>query len=373
MRMTAAITLLTALVTGGFIMRNQNKIGVLRSENQALLTKAAAQGVPIGPDGTPVRFRSRIRVDRTDEAKWIADEMITATTSQSYPDAAKLALVDRVLALDAKQLRAIIDDLRHRPDIDESQRKQFLRYLISRLSDDFPKDALEILADVAANQPKLLDWTGIESIRVKAINAWAAADPEKAWAWFQEHKDSMGERQTRVLWSLLKGVAKTHPADAIEKAGKAGLPPKNLAAILTWPDQSVDEKVAAYSAIRDWSRRSGSESSDILQQTVRELALSKSHDREIRFDTVTGWFRQAGVTPDEVGFLADPSLADLSFYIDPLETGRWMDWLRESFPEDQLKRRFQQLLNDHRTGTAAKQWLSEQPEEVADRLLDRAR
>jgi len=373
MRKSAAITLLTVVVTAGFIKRNQHRIGALRSENHVLLAEATVQGVPIGPDGSTVRVRSRIRVDRTGGARRIADEMIAAATSESYPEADKLALVDRVLALDAQQLREIIGELRHRPDIDEAQRREFLMYLISRLADDFPQDALEILADITATQPKRLHPGSIENLMAKAMNAWGAVNPDKAWVWFQEHKDLLPERQTPVLWSLLKGVAKTHPADAIEKAGEAGLQPKNLPAILTWPDQSVDEKIAAYTALRDWSRGRENESDDILQQAVRELVLSKSHDREIQFDTVTGWIRQAGVTPDDLGFLADPSLADLSYYIDPLETGRWMDWLRETFPEDQLNRRYKQLLNDHRTGAAAKQWLSEQPEEVADRLLNRTR
>jgi hypothetical protein len=205
------------------------------------------------------------------------------------------------------------------------------------------------------------------------MNTWGAADPDKAWAWFQEHKNSMTERQvTPVLWSLLKGVARTHPADAIDLALEAGLEPKNLPRILAWPDQSVEEKVAAYIATRDWGRRA-SENQATLRETIRELALSKSYGGEIRFDTVTEWIRRAGVTADELVFFADPSATDLGFYIDPLETGRWMNWLHETFPEDQLKMRFQRLLEDSRTQVAAKQWLSDQPDEVADRLLDRGR
>ena len=80
---------------------------------------------------------------------------------------------------------------------------------------------------------------------------------------------------------------------------------------------------------------------------------------------MTGWIEQAALPIEEIGFLADASALDLCYHIDPQETGKWIEWLGRTFPEEQIRNRLQQLFKDHRTKAPAQAWLNGLPPEKA--------
>jgi hypothetical protein len=128
--------------------------------------------------------------------------------------------------------------------------------------------------------------------------------------------------------------------------------------------RTIDQQLATLAAMRTWSHRNAKRQV-MLREHIQAETLKPTHDHPNRFDDVTAWIQQAGLPLSEIGFLADAGTHDLCYYIDPRETGKWIEWLCWKFPGNRIERRLQQLFQDHRTKAAAQAWLDGLPPEKA--------
>ena len=99
--------------------------------------------------------------------------------------------------------------------------------------------------------------------------------------------------------------------------------------------------------------------------------MKRSYEEPVAFADVTDWIEQAGLATDEIGFLADRSSLDLCYYIEPRDTGKWIEWLDRTFPQEETTQQIKHLVEDSRTSDAAKAWLASLPPEQASALEKR--
>ena len=191
---------------------------------------------------------------------------------------------------------------------------------------------------------------------------WLQQDPDAAWDWYQDTRGGWdGAREDFILYMILRGTSLSDPSAALHRAVESGMEEFSFLS----PERSDNgQKIATLSALRAWSEGESSRQG-VFEKYVRNATLNSSYRASNRFDDVTDWIETAELTTDEIGFLVDPGSLDLSFYIEPHETGKWIEWLTGKFPEGRADVRIRQLFEDHRTKSAAQAWLDSLPPDRA--------
>ena len=136
---------------------------------------------------------------------------------------------------------------------------------------------------------------------------------------------------------------------------------------------SPSERMAALSPLRDWCERreDPKKAESIFANSLAKLAFgleSQSAD----FATTTEWLAKADLTATELALITRPDLFDMSYYIQPDQTGDWLEWMGENFPTEVSKARIGQFMTGYRTKKAAKEWLATAPDSPARQAVVRA-
>lgn len=348
------------LVAGVFWQ--QRELGRLRIERDFLLEKARSQGLKTGAESEAPRKVKRQRRDPLAEARALADDLIRrASNGGVYQSdwAAQAALAERVQALNPAQLRAVIDAIVAAEEMPEETRKELAFHFLGRLAEDYPE---EVLTRLEKNLREDRPDHRFGEVFSAASSRFAQRDPAAAWKWLQDLQlDPENPWHQSVRHSLLAGIGRTDPALALRRAEEAGI---DGISFLRGGERTLDQQLAALAALRAWSR-DDPEKQTKFREHIEAATLKPTHDNPNRFDDVTGWIEQAALPVDEIGFLADAGTLDLCYYIDPRETGKWIEWLCLKFPEDRIEHRLQRLFEDHRTKAEARAWLDRLPPDEA--------
>lgn len=355
------ISLAAILLVGGAIWQ-QRELGRLRTEHETLLEKARARGIEPGAEAAVPGKVERQRRDPLEEARSLADDLIRrAAGGGIYQSdwAAQVDLADRLHALNPAQLRVVIDAVLAAEPIPEQVRSDLAFHLLGRLAEDFPEEVLARLdKDLREDSP---DYRFGEVLSISAIR-FAEQDPEKAWKAFQDLQLDPGNRWfDSMRQSLLAGISRTDPALALQRAEDVGI---DGTYFLRAGERTIDQQLAALAALRAWTRGDPKKRA-MLREHIEEETLKPTHDHPNRFADVTAWVEQAALPLNEIGFLADAGTHDLCSYIDPRETGKWIEWLCWKFPGNRIERRLQRLFEDHRTKAQAQAWLDGLPPDKA--------
>lgn len=348
------------LVVGAFWQ--QRELGRLRTEHESLRAEAQAQG--IGPSAEK-ETRQRVERQRRDplaEARALADDLLRRAISgeSNQSDwAAQAALAERVRALNPAQLRVVIDAILGAESVPVELRQALAIHFLGRLVEDFPKEVLARLEkDLRDNTPDHL----CDGVISAAASRFAERDPDAAWEWFQNLQlDPAGQWLQPMQQTLLTGIGRSDPALALRRAEEAGIKGTSY---LRQGERTTGQQLATLAALRAWSRGDPERQTE-LQAHIEAETLKPTYRDPNRFGVVTGWIEQAALPMDEIGFLADPATLDLCYHIDPRETGKWIEWLDQKFPQDQIERRLRQFFEDHRTKAAAQAWLDGLPPDKA--------
>lgn len=346
-------------------LRQQARIATLR-EDRRQLTRQLASTAPDPRDGAgSPNPHQRERVDHAAEARRAVAELarLAADENPANVDLLDRAdLADRIKAMNAAGIREAVAWLQQADDVDPGVRRKLLSHFLTRLARDHPAEVIALVTELEASPPAWLADHPLGTLLNTAAVHWAAIDPQTAWDWTRERMPDLDERSARDLRSaVIQAIARKYPEEGLRLATEAGIDGSRF---LVWHDQTTDEKLASFGAMRDWCGSDASRTAT-LPDFIRKLTLEKSWGRAVTFAEATEWIERAGLPPEDIRFLTDRSKLDLSYYIDPVETGKWIDWFCHTFPEDWIRRRLDGLLEDHRTRDAARQWLSTQPEDRA--------
>ena len=356
------------MVAGG--IWQQREISRLRTEHVALLDLARSRGIdPYAPEALPAKPYPRR--DLMEGARTLAGDLIRRAAkgaSHQADWAGQMEIVDRLEALNPAQLKEVLRIVLDAGEMPEQRHLWISLDLLERLADDIPEEALARSVEMESRLPENFPRYNFFLLQARIAGRFAEQSPEAAWKWVLD-EDRKGWEGGRGMAraAVLGGIARADPAAALRRAEEAGVPGTS---ILLQHCHTLDQKVAALTALRSWSGNDGERRAK-LDEYIQKQTLKHDFQETVQFDAVTGWIEQAGLTTDEIGFMAKASTLDLSYHIDPRDTGKWIEWLNRTFPEEQAKHQMKRLIKDHRTQDAAKAWLATLPPEEAAALVKR--
>lgn len=349
----AAVLLLTGALW------QQRALGQLRAEHEELSNQARARGIP--PAGETAPTRKAARRDPLAEAWALAEDLIRRALDGGVHQsdwAAQAALSERVRVLNPAQLRVMIDAIAAAEELPGELRSELTFHFLGRLAEDFPE---EVIARLEKDLHRETNYRFGEVFSAALIR-FAERDPEAAWARFHELPLDAGNRWFQPMqYALLTGIGRADPTLALRRAEEAGIEGTDF---LRQGERTIDQQLATLTALRAWSTDDPARQAQLLEHIQAETLKPTHHDPN-RFDVVTGWIKEAQLPLDEIGFLADAGKLDLCHYIDPRETGKWIEWLCRTFPEEQIGHRLQRLFEDYRTKDEAQAWLKGLPADEA--------
>jgi hypothetical protein len=318
---------------------NQREIERLREERDTLERAASSNNMRARPDGRAGRPRTRERADHRAEGRRIAAELAGRTMAEADRSAG-VKLAAEVLAMNSEQLREAIRFLIQADGLERGHRAPPLKYLIGRLAEDHPREALAMLGDIRVEQSELLAFHEIDSLAGIAARQLAGSHPDFVWTWFQQQKNKLEENHaTNLRFAVLRGVVRVNPEGALRWAAEEGI---DAIGFLAWDHQTPDEKLASLVAVRAWS-----DDPEVVRKTIRELAQKSPHGGYVSFETVTQWVELAGLTAEDLDFFVDPALPNPRY--DPVEIASWLQWLTHKFPPDAVERRVNSNLRPGRS------------------------
>ncbi|MES2439881.1 MAG: hypothetical protein V4584_12465 [Verrucomicrobiota bacterium] len=354
MRIPIAITALIIVSAAGLGWHNRQALASLRAEHRKLTGLATARGIFSDSAGN-VRITKLSRKDGTAEAKRVAVdfiaysmEMKSSGKNPSSPDKATrhrmIEQMDEVMSLDSDQLKVVIEEIRTAPGIDKPVRLDMLSFLLGQLVKNHPRDTLQLLT------PEMLKLLGhsnglVENHISAAIGGWAREDPAAALAWYREnHRTLSADAADSARSALISGTAATDLRLALQLTGEFGKDPAATVPSLIGRDgQTPLEKRASLGALREWLTTVADDGlrNQVMYDSLCRLVLG-SGDGSAGFDSVTRWVVDAELTEAEMAIFTRRDLLDFSYYVNPEETGKWIEWLAENFPENLVS---DQILN----------------------------
>lgn len=267
-----------------------------------------------------------------------------------------LDLIRRLAALDAKQLRQVVAQLRDGAgEQDEQARARWLAFALMSLADDHPQAALVAYAECA-------DWIGNSLLGkqalISAIGGWAQLDPLGAAEWLEKNAAKYPWlQQDTAVESLLAGAARHDPQLAFRLLDRLGTgdPQAAVQAIMAGAEDGPQQGSLVLAALR--SHLAGIQDPD-QRSDLRTMALETmaSGMAQQDFTSLTAWLAAENFSTDELGGFA----SGLNYFITKQDTGRWIDWLGGRLPAEQLADPVREMVGEwtqqdyHAAGT----WLS---------------
>ena len=360
---TLVPTLLLAAAALWMGLQRQSRIETLRLE-QARLSRAIDARFP---QAHAHPTRSRRRADPVAEGRRALGELIELATHKDRepPDPVILAdLSRRIGAMNATATRDAIGRIQSDESLDADVRRDLFSYFMLQLAESHPGEVIRKTGEMKEQSHTWLGPHTLYDLKREAARRWAEVDPNSAWDRLLGRDPSTAEdqRETEDLRDqILLATARNNPETSMRLATEAGA---DGSYYLVRASQTSEQKLRSYNALR---KHFGKDSEE-LRNAIKELTLFRGHDRATPFAEATGWLAEAGLTADDLDFVRDPSRFDLCYYVDPVETGKWIDWLLRTFPGDSPGIRINRFFGDNRTKDAAREWLAAQPEETVRRV-----
>ncbi len=376
LRIPIAVTALVLCALAALGWQDRQRLLALRAARAELVAQFATGGIEIDPATAASRPTKRPRVDRAAEARQVAAdfmayarEMAALGAKLNSPDAAMrekiIEQMNEVTSLDGRQLAILIDEVFAAEDLDESLRQTLIRFALERLGRDHPEKVMAILT----GKPEMLELirrnrSGGEPILYDSARKWAEQDPHAAMDWFRAHREMFNEELSHAArWGVIGGLKDAHPALAIHFAIEVGEGPKEfIPGFFSNNGKPPENRDACLAALREWSGtvKNEQEREHMLSEAIRTLAMGVSGGGA-DFDSATRWMNGAGLSPKELGLIADRKLA---YHINPKETGRWIEWLAGKLPADAAHDQTWKLFEEwtRKDVRAAGNWLANAPD-----------
>lgn len=360
MKISVAVSILI-LVVGAVIGRHdRQQLAAMRTTQEHLIAKAAKLGVSSDPAQVTKRerpTRAAIAKLSISEVLEIAKEIQRLNTpdGQNYQAIGALnwRILDGLSAWDLTELKALHEEIRTIPDLNEQTRDILSSSCFTVLAYDHPQAALGILT----SSPELFTGGNQMSFVCTALATWARGDFTAAIEWLKKNPQPFTDYAKS---GIISAVAEQDPQHAFRLIGQLELKDKNQT---VWQivnsAKTLDQKSATLAGLREYlpTIQTG-DSLDHYGESYLRMLATDMHREGI--DAITRWISESKLTPQEL----DPMLGGLVNTTQSDETGRWIEWMRQSLPAEQVDDRIENLIHNWATNDyqAAAQWAATQPE-----------
>lgn len=367
MKPSIAITalILAAFAAAGWWQRGA--VYQLREEHQRLVSQAAALGLETGDDAPSSKSRhrgsDRPRIDREAEAKTYAADLIRFVKEMGddpgEPDTATqeamIAIIERMYRLDPGQIRTLLDGLRQASDLPDDALQEIIAFAIESLAESHPESAILLL-------PEAGDPESRNDMIKTILGNWAGKDPLAALDWLRTNNaGGIGFAPEEIKIALVTGCARNNPKLAfqwitdLQISSTSSAVPKIVESART-----PEAQHAMFSALRELSSTPSANLSSMAFGILTHAMAEQG------YDTTHAWLSTVNLTPEEAINLTYGLRAETT----QTDSGKWIEWMGDHVPSDQLKDRAQRLMNDwtRLDYRAAGDWLATTPESAVKRL-----
>lgn len=340
----ASVLILAAGAVLGWHDRQQ--LAALRTTQKQLAREAATLG--ISPDAALHPTRSTKRSIRGTAAKLATAELIEQAKAMD-----PLRLLDSLSVLDPAGLKAILAEAATNGDLDERFRMMLRDSCTTVLANDHPRTALEIFT----SSPELFtagDRGG--SLFLTALACLAKEDLTAALDWLRKNPQQYA---AQAKGEIIAAVAEQDSQLAFRLVTELGLGGSNQAiGPIVDAAKTLEQKSAALAGLREYLATIQDEKARGQVAEISIGGLARHVERE-GFESATRWISEMKFTAREF----DQFIERMNFPTTNGETGRWIEWLRESPPAEETEQRIDNLIRQWVTTDyqAAAQWAMTRP------------
>ncbi len=384
MKLASAITFGLLALIAGLGWRQGRELEALRSARDDPAGRGLAASVSQSSAGS--RSTRRPRPDGAAEARRVAAEFVVyamemdalgqvATQDPEGPLRRRIAAqMEAVTSLDGRQLRILVEEIAAAPELDDRLRSTLLRWVLDRLIDVRPTDALLALT------PEVRGWIGatngaVEHFVGEALAGAQRDDPGAALAWYEEHRAELAPSVQRVAEArLVRAAAEEDLAKALRLVEEWEMDREKLVPELAGrDDQTPEQRRVSLEVLRSWRREDPETNDEAFLGAVAKLLLGH-RSGSAGFEETVDRIERLDISAAETRAFVRGDVLDLTYHIKLGETGRWVEWLVERYPEDAARERAWDLYTRWTTNDmeAAGRWLESAPDGPAKPLCIRA-
>ena len=350
------VILFVGAVIGG---HDRQQLAALRTTQEQLIAKAAKLGVSSDPTQVTKRERpNRAAIAKLSIAELleIAKEIQRLSTPDGLNYQAICALHWRILdglsAWDLTDLKALLTEIPTNPDLNKQARGMLGSSCTTVLANDHPQVALEMFI----HGPELFTEHNPMGLVCTALATWARSDLTAAIDWLKKNPQPFSDHAKA---GIISSVAEQDPQHAFRLIGQLDLKDKSqMAWQIVNSAKTFEQKSATLAGLREYLPTIQTEDPlDHIRKSYFSLLATSMHCEGIK--AITRWISESKFTPQEI----DPFLDGLGNATHS-ETGKWIEWMRQSLPTEQADRRIENLIHHWATNDyqAAAQWATSQPE-----------
>ena len=363
--LSSLLILVIGSIMGGM---HQQRLASLRADHLALVAKASSLGISLGSMEDP-RATKRQREDTTNGARAMTAELIALAKEMERKQQSAgeldepsndkaMNLMNRLMELDASQLKLVVSGLRDDQTLEEKSRRNMIGFAIMMLGEDHPSAALALYAESA----DLLGGGVIgQQVVASSLRAWAKGSPLAALEWIRANEESHPEvANEEAKRTILAETALTDPKLAFKLIGEMKLDdPSAAIGELVESGKTPEQRTAILAAMREHlaTLPDSEQRDEILQESLESMGRNLSGES---FDTVKSWITRENLTSEESARFA----AGLSYFNTKQDTGRWIEWMSTNLPENDAKECADNLIGQwtQQDYLAAGKWLAAAPE-----------
>ena len=363
--LSSLLILVIGSIMGGM---HQQRLASLRADHQELVTRASSLGIPL--DSTEdQRETKRQREDTTHAARAMTAELISLAKEMERKQSPSgdldepsneraMDLMNRLMELDASQLKLVVSGLRDDRSLDAKSRGNMIGFAILMLGEDHPSTALGLYAET---KDLLSDGLIGQQVVVSSLRAWAKDSPLAALEWVRANEESQPEvANEEAKRTILAETALTNPKLAFKLLGEMKLDdPSAAIGELAESGKTPEQRTAILAAMREHlaTLPDGEQRDEILQDSLESMGRNLSGED---FDTVKSWITRSNLTSEESARFA----AGLSYFNTKQDTGRWIEWMSTNLPENDAKECADNLIGQwtQQDYLAAGKWLAAAPD-----------
>lgn len=357
MKISIAASILILVVGAVIGMHDRQQLAVWRITQEHLIAKAAKLGVSSDRAQLTKRERSaRVTVAKLSITEVLENakelERLNTPDGQNYQAIVTLQwrILESLTAWDVTELEALLAEIRTHPDLNQQTRGMLGSSCTTVLANDHPQAALGIFT----SSPELFAEYGM-SLVCTALASWSRSDLSAAIDWLKKYPQPFSDYAKS---GIISAVAEQDPQHAFRLIGQLGLKDKHQAAWQIMNSaKTLDQKSATLAGLREYLPTiQNGDLGDEYRKSYFSLLATDMHREGI--EAITRWISESKLTPQEL----DPFLSGLVNATN-IETGRWIEWMRQSLPAEQADRRIENLINNWATNDyqAAAQWAESQP------------
>ncbi len=371
MRISIAISLLILALGAVIGWQDHQRLAVVKSEHAKLVAEAGKFGIVLDPANTKdgILITKRERENKEADAKKIAvefiafaNEMEAIQKSGNPPDEATQQKItdftERMMSLDAAQLKILIAEVRASKDLKDEMRQGLLGFAIMSLASDHPQSALTVFTESADLFKDGMMGTHVIS---SSLARWAKDDPMAALEWVRKNGEKFPDLvNDDAKRGMISGAATNDPKLAFQLISELGMKETSQAiSQIASAAKTPEARTAALGALREYLATLKDEQSRsvAVSNALSNLANGVASEG---FNAGIKWVADSNLTQAELKDFA----GGLSHSVKSAETGQWIEWLGETFPNGDSNNDIRQQVrnwtqNDYQ---AAGKWLATTPD-----------